>query len=66
MPPVKGGGDTPAAREEKAPPPAKPTVIPNEEIKVPRREIISVEEARSIIFARGELKSEGSIDAVPD
>lgn len=46
--------------------PPKPIVIPNEEIQVARREIISREEARHIIFAHGELKSEGSIDGVPD
>lgn len=54
----QGGADKPEA--------PKPVIIPNEEIKVPRREIISIEEARHIIFAHGELKSEGSIDGIPD
>jgi hypothetical protein len=58
-----GAGEAGGADKPEAP---KPTIIPNEEIKVARREIISLEEARHIIFAHGELKSEGSIDHIPD
>lgn len=49
------------------PPPApKPIEIKMEQIQLPRRELISIEEARTILFARGELKSEGKIDGVMD
>jgi hypothetical protein len=59
----KAGGTDAEAKPPEAP---KPVVIENEQIKVPRRKLISEKEARSIIFAMGELKSEGSIDGVPD
>lgn len=44
----------------------QPVVIPSEEITIKKKELISLDEARAIIFARGELKTEGKIDGVMD
>lgn len=44
----------------------EPVVVPMEKIQLPRRELLSVEEGRAIIFARGELKTESKIDGVMD
>jgi hypothetical protein len=49
-----------------APEPPKPVEIPTEDILVKKPELLSIDEARAIVFARGELKGEGSIDGVMD
>jgi hypothetical protein len=48
------------------PPAPEPIVIPTEDIIIKKKELISVAEARQIIFARGELKIEGTIDGKMD
>lgn len=51
---------------EKPDPKPEPVVVPTEEITIKRKELISLNEARAIIFARGELKTEGKIEGVID
>jgi hypothetical protein len=62
--------DTDADRADEAddsvPTPPPLIRIPNEKIKVQRRVLVTANEARQIIFAQGTLKSEGSIDGVPE
>lgn len=59
----------PASGDKKAPQPDAPKVpepieVPMEEITVNKPTVLSDDEIRQIIFARGELKSEGNIDGV--
>lgn len=55
----KSGGNTP-------PPAPEPKPLPMEEILIKPKELLTVDEARQIIFARGELLKEGGIAHVMD
>lgn len=65
---TKDDGSKPDPKDDTSPEAQKPepVVVPTEEITIKKKELISLDEARAIIFARGELKTEGKIDGVMD